>query len=62
MVVHERKFLMMTLLISEPRQPGNDIDVYLESIIEDLKIMWEEGIEVIDAYHQELFIFRAILL
>ena len=35
----KRKFLMMSLLISGPRQPENDIDVYLAPIIENLKIM-----------------------
>ena len=46
---------MMSLLTSGPRQLGNDIDVYLTPIIKDLKIMWEEGVEVFDAYLQELF-------
>ena len=46
----KRKFLIMSLLISGLRQLENDIDVYLVPIIEDLKIMWEEGVEVFDAY------------
>ena len=58
----KRKFLMMSLLISRPRQLGNNIDVYLALIIEDLKIMWEEGVKVFDAYRQEFFTIRAILL
>jgi len=58
----KRKLLMMSLLISGPRQSKNDIDVYLTPIIEDLKIMWEEGVEVFDAYHQEFFTLRVILL
>ena len=58
----KRKFLMVSLLISEPRQPRNDIDIYLAPITKDLKIMWEERAEVFDAYRQELFILRAILL
>ena len=51
----KRKFLMMSLLISGPRQSKNDTNAYLAPIIEDIKIMWEEGVEVFDAYHQELF-------
>ena len=58
----KRKFLMISLLISGPRQPENDIDVYLAPIIVDLKIMIEERIEAFDAYRQELFTLRAILL
>ncbi|XP_024172090.1 uncharacterized protein LOC112178122 [Rosa chinensis] len=37
----KRKYMMLTLLISGPKQPGNDIDVYLEPLIDDLKVLWE---------------------
>ena len=26
----KRKYLLLTMIISRPRQPGNDIDVFLE--------------------------------
>ena len=58
----KRKFLMLTLLISGPQQPGNDIDVYLAPLIDDLKSLWEKGIEVRDAYRQETFTLRAMLM
>jgi len=58
----KRKFLMMSLVITGPRQPENYINVYLTPIIETLKIMWEERVEVFDARRQELFTLRAILL
>ena len=62
-LVMKRKFMMLTLLISGPRQPGNDIDVYLEPLIEDLKVLWEEGVTgVYDAFKNERFTLRAILL
>ncbi|KAL8504378.1 hypothetical protein ACS0TY_022923 [Phlomoides rotata] len=32
----KRKFMMLTLLIAGPKQPGNDIDVYLAHLIDDL--------------------------
>jgi hypothetical protein len=31
------------MIISEPRQPGNDIDVFLEPLMENMKILWEKG-------------------
>ncbi|XP_074266804.1 uncharacterized protein LOC141590091 [Silene latifolia] len=37
------KYIMLTLLISGPKQPGNDIDVYLAPLIEDLKLLWNVG-------------------
>ena len=30
--------IMLSLLISDPTQPGNNIDVYLEPLIQDLHI------------------------
>ncbi|XP_042460326.1 uncharacterized protein LOC122043816 [Zingiber officinale] len=33
----KRKYIMLTMLISGPKQPGNDIDVYLEVLVEDLQ-------------------------
>ena len=58
----KRKFMMLTMLISGPRQPGNDIDVYLSQLIDDLKTLWEVGVQIYDAYRQELFTLRAVLL
>ena len=46
--------MMLTLLTSGPKQPGNDIDVYLAPLIDDLKILWEVGIEAYDAYLKSL--------
>jgi len=57
----KHKFIILSLLISGPRQLKNNIDVYLAPLIEDLKTMWEEGVEVFDAYHQENFKFWTIL-
>ena len=54
--------MMLTLLISGPKQPGNDIDVYLAPLIDDLKILWEVGIEAYDAHRQESFTLKAILM
>ena len=49
------------MLISGPRQPGNDIDIYLAPLIEDLKMMWESGVEVFDAHRNENFKLKAML-
>ncbi|RVX22951.1 hypothetical protein CK203_008266 [Vitis vinifera] len=50
----KRKFMMLSLLISGPQQPGNDIDIYLAPLIEDLKTLWEIGVEAYDAYQREV--------
>ncbi|XP_073133515.1 uncharacterized protein [Henckelia pumila] len=58
----KRNFMMLTLLISGPKQPGNDIDVYLAPLIFDLKKLWDIGVEAYDACREESFSLRAVLL
>ena len=53
---------MLTMLISGPKQPGYDINVYLAPLIDDLKLMWEEGVQCFDAHRNERFTLRAVLL
>ena len=57
----KRKYIMLSMLISGPRQPGNDIDVYLKPLIEDLKELWEDGVDVFDANRKEVFKMRAMI-
>ena len=55
------KYMMLFMLISGPKQPGNDIDIYLKPLIEDLKILWQNGVEVYDGYRKESFNLRVML-
>ena len=58
----KRKFIMMPVLIQGPKQPGNDIDVYLRPLVEELLQLWrEEGVRVWDEHKQEEFDLRALL-
>ncbi|XP_042444004.1 uncharacterized protein LOC122029118 [Zingiber officinale] len=45
-----------------PKQPGNDIDVYLEVLVDDLQLLWEGVDGVYDAYRREVFTLKAVLL
>ena len=53
---------MLSLLISSPHQPGNEIDIYLKPLVDKLNELWEEGVETYDAYSKEHFQMRATLL
>jgi len=53
--------MMLSMMISGPRQPGNDINVYLSTLIEDLRLLWDEGVVVFDAYQKINFNLRALL-
>ncbi|XP_021846923.2 uncharacterized protein [Spinacia oleracea] len=57
----KRKYMMLSTLISGPKQPGHDIDVYLAPLVEDLKLLWESGVEVFDAHRKENFNLKAML-
>lgn len=56
----KRKFIMLSLLISGT--PCNDIDVFLEPLVDDLQLLFETGVETYDAYAQEMFTLRAVVL
>ncbi|KAL2900629.1 putative pectinesterase/pectinesterase inhibitor 22 [Bienertia sinuspersici] len=53
---------MLSLLIPGPTSPGLNIDVYLQPLIEELKELWEDGVETYDAYAKQNFNMRAMLL
>jgi len=48
-------------MIFSPKQPGNDIDVYICPLFEDLKLMWNQGVEVFDGFANETFKLHAML-
>ncbi|XP_039010598.1 uncharacterized protein LOC120139466 [Hibiscus syriacus] len=53
---------LKSLLEECPKQPGNNIDVYLALLIAYLKLLWETGVKTYDAYKKEYFNLRAILI
>ncbi|XP_028199391.1 uncharacterized protein LOC114383867 [Glycine soja] len=57
----KRKYVMLSMMIVGPRQPGNDIDVYLRPLIDDLRKLWDEGVDVWDANLQHAFKLRAMV-
>ena len=37
--------MFLTYVISDPKNPKNKIDVYLQSLIDELKELWDVGVE-----------------
>ncbi|WVZ58411.1 hypothetical protein U9M48_008687 [Paspalum notatum var. saurae] len=58
----KQPFWMMSMLIPGPKSPGNNIDVYLEPLIDELKQLWTVGVEAWDAKAKTNFTLRAVLL
>jgi hypothetical protein len=45
-LLQNRKYILLTILISRPTQLGVDMDVFLEPLMEDMKILWEMGVTI----------------
>ena len=44
----KREFMFLTIIISGPSNLKSKIDVYMEPLIDDLKMLWNEGIVTYD--------------
>jgi hypothetical protein len=53
---------MMSLLIAGPKSPGQNIDVYLQPLIDELYDLLVNSIETWDAKEKKNFKLHAILL
>ena len=58
----KQPYCLLSLLIPGPKAPGNDIDVYLQPLIQELQELWHYGVETFDASKKENFCMRATLL
>ena len=58
----KQKFIMMPVLIQGPKQPGNDNDVYLRPLVEELLQLWNgTGVRAWDEHMGEEFDLKALL-
>jgi hypothetical protein len=57
----KKKYIMMSMLIQGPKQPGNDIDIYFKLLVDELQTLWKHGVKVYDTYRKEEFDLRAML-
>ncbi|GJX33692.1 putative reverse transcriptase domain-containing protein [Tanacetum coccineum] len=56
----KRKFIMLSVLISG--YPGNDIDVFLEPLVDDLHTLFETGVDTYDVSTKDNFNLCAVVL
>ncbi|XP_061373828.1 uncharacterized protein LOC133316129 [Gastrolobium bilobum] len=57
-----REFLFLTVLIPGPSNPKKNIDVYLRPLIDELKMLWSEGVLTYDVSLRQNFTMRAALM
>ncbi|XP_074267462.1 uncharacterized protein LOC141590803 [Silene latifolia] len=58
----KRQFIFLSLIIPGPSNPKANLDVYLQPLIEELKHLWEVGVETYDVSLKQNFQLRASLL
>ncbi|KAL3527655.1 hypothetical protein ACH5RR_012311 [Cinchona calisaya] len=58
----KQPYSMLSLLIPGPFAPGNDIDIYLQPLIKELKELWDVGVNTYDASSKQNFKLRTVLL
>ncbi|XP_074347485.1 uncharacterized protein LOC141686344 [Apium graveolens] len=54
--------LIMSTLIPGPNDPVNSIDVYLQPLVEELKELWDVGVNTFDTATNQNFVLRASVL
>lgn len=55
-------FFLMSLLIPGPKAPGKDIDIYMRPLIDELKELWNDGVQTYDASTNQNFKMHAAVL
>ena len=58
----KRLSLILSLVIPGPESPGIAIDVYLQPLVEELRELWDVGVEAYDASSKNVFQLRAALM
>ena len=64
MAIYSDKYIMMSMIIQGPKQPGNDIDIYFQLLVEELLTVWIDApaVKCYDAYRKEIFDLHAMLV
>jgi len=52
---HKRNYLLLSILIQDPKHLGIDIYIFLEPLIQEIETLWKEGMDIIDGFRQQLF-------
>ncbi|XP_074328187.1 uncharacterized protein LOC141666097 [Apium graveolens] len=61
LIIKPENIILSTLILG-PVYPGNEIDVYMQPLVFELKVLWDMGIETYDSFSDETFTLRASLL
>jgi hypothetical protein len=51
----KRKYLLLAILISGPKAPGTDIDIFLEPLMQEMETLRKHGVKMWDELVQSTF-------
>ena len=54
----QRKNIFLTLIIPGPNYPGKNMNVYMQSLKDELQEAWDNGIKTYDAARKKNFLMR----
>nr|XP_025702584.1 uncharacterized protein LOC112803298 [Arachis hypogaea] len=58
----KRTSFILSMIIPGKKMPGNNIDVYLQPWIKELKELWNEGVDAYDSFEKKAFKLHAALM
>ena len=58
----KQSYLLLNIVISGLKSLVKHIDVFLRPLIDDLKLLWNVGVETFDAFRRQNFVFRVAFL
>lgn len=57
----EQPYILLNMVIPGPKSPGKKLDVFLRPLVDELKDLWNVGVETYDAFTQQNFTMRVAL-
>ena len=55
-------YMFLSILVPGPKNPKQKIDVYLQPLIDELKMLWNDGVQTWDVSSKQNFQMRAALM
>ncbi|GJZ67548.1 hypothetical protein Tco_0630788, partial [Tanacetum coccineum] len=55
-------YMFLTLIIPGPHSPKKNIDVFLQPLIDELYVLWKDGVDTYDAFRERNFNLKAALM
>jgi hypothetical protein len=58
----DKSNFLLSLLIPGPKSPGKDFDVFLRPLVDELTVLWRDGVEAYDEYSKSYFSLHAAVI